>query len=429
MMAIILVGDQLVVNGTVAEYGNGLQLDGTTATVERVGKQTYTYPAPKQFTAADIEDLVNAKSSINPIYGMMTGKVVVSGDFVNLKLDDSTNFEGSIYYATPEIKEQLKDGEKVTVYGYLASKSSTKFGNIIVTKVQSANETRRHGPQRIVSVPMTNVSQVWYFDGNKWNKSSNIVALCASDYEAMGQQYGNLSSSASPEIYLPIFLKSKYPYAQANETKYIAYKYYDSSSKITLYRCDLYTYNGNEWVKFDGSQEETAQFVRMNGKWMYDPNVTITLPVGKGIEISTKYYQACVDWVYKNIDAKAPINSPSITSGKGYVTSYGNNEYYAGTSAFQGNVDLRPASARTQYPDGYNGMTDEEIVRTMKDRFTKEVLPAVLSELHPDATPIDGMDVIYTINFGVYTGANANYTVRYKVVGQAEFEFIDCDWD
>ena len=48
--------------------------------------------------------------------------------------------------------------------------------------------------------------------------------------------------------------------------------------------------------KTNGVTEESAQFVRTNGKWMYDPNVEITLPGGKGVEISTKYYQACVDW-------------------------------------------------------------------------------------------------------------------------------------
>ena len=59
---------------------------------------------------------------------------------------------------------------------------------------------------------------------------------------------------------------------------------------------------------------------------MYDPNVTITLPVGKGIEISTLYYQACTDWVFENIDK--PLGSTGIKSGMFYVTSYGNNEYY-----------------------------------------------------------------------------------------------------
>lgn len=159
---------------------------------------------------------------------------------------------------------------------------------------------------------------------------------------------------------------------------------------------------------------------------MYDPNVTIDLPSGKGVEISTKYYQACVDWVYENIDK--PLGSTSIKDGNYYVSSYGNNEYYCGTSAYQGNVDLRPAKARDQYPAGYEGMSDEEIQKLMMDRFTQEVLPGALSALHPDAEPVAGIDVIYTVNFAVYTGTTATYTVSYTVVGKGKFQLIECNW-
>ena len=57
--------------------------------------------------------------------------------------------------------------------------------------------------------------------------------------------------------------------------------------------------------------------------------------------MSTLYYQTCVDWVKAQIDDK---------TGATYVTSYGNNEYYSGTSAYQGNVDLRAASTARSMP-------------------------------------------------------------------------------
>ena len=110
------------------------------------------------------------------------------------------------------------------------------------------------------------------------------------------------------------------------------------------------------------------------------------------------------------------------------MSSYGNNEYYSGTSAYQGNVDLRPAKARDQYPAGYEGKSDDEIQKLMMDRFTQEVLPGALSALHPDAEPVEGIDVIYTVNFAVYTGSTATYTVNYKVIGKGKFEFIECNW-
>lgn len=106
---------------------------------------------------------------------------------------------------------------------------------------------------------------------------------------------------------------------------------------------------------------------------MYDPNVTINLPAGKGQEMSTLYFQTCVNWVYENICR--PLGDTDIKSGKFYISSYGNNEYYSGTSAYQGNIDLRPSAARSQYPAGYEGMSDDQIIELEKTRFMKEVMP------------------------------------------------------
>jgi hypothetical protein len=58
-----------------------------------------------------------------------------------------------------------------------------------------------------------------------------------------------------------------------------------------------------------------------------------------------------------------------------------------------------------------------------------EVMPGALATLHPDAKPIDGIDVIYTINFYAYTGSTVAYTARFRVVGVGQFEPIDCTWD
>ena len=139
------------------------------------------------------------------------------------------------------------------------------------------------------------------------------------------------------------------------------------------------------------------------------------------------YFQTCTDWVYENIDV--PLGSTSITSGLGYVTSFGNNEYYSGTSAYQGNVDLRADKAAAQYPDGYAGMTDAEIQALMKQRFETEVMPAALAIIHPDAMPMDGVQVTYTITFGPYDGANATETIRDEGTAPGTFTFLDCTWN
>ena len=56
------------------------------------------------------------------------------------------------------------------------------------------------------------------------------------------------------------------------------------------------------------------------------------------------------------------------------------------------------------------------------------VMGKVLTQLHADAKPVEGIDVTYTINLGVYEGFNLSsctHQLIYKVVGPAEFEFVE----
>lgn len=411
------IGDQVIINSTVDIYNNGYQT-AKGADAEVSGSREVTYPAPKVMTAAEIDELAKTTSPIWPIYAKFTGKVV-AGNYINIILD-GTNVQVSPYGVSAATKALFKDGETVTFEGYVvAIASKGKYLNTIITKVGAGSSaaTTTAVNSRAATVASENQNALYTFNGSKWVEATGAVVLSHTDYQAMGQRYDNLSGE-SPAQFLPAFLKQKYPYAAAEDSYFVVYYYYDGSATST--RCDQYTFNGTEWTLNNGIVTETAQFVKNNGKWMYDPNVTITLPAGKGIEISTLYFQTCVDWVKANIDQP---------TGATYVTSYGNNEYYSGTSAYQGNVDLRAASARAQYAAGYEGMTDDQIVAKMKERFEKETMPAALSVLHPDADVIAGMEVLYTINFSAYNGATTTpYTIVYKVVGKGKFEFVKCDW-
>ena len=343
-------------------------------------------------------------------------------NFYNFTIDGAETAIGSLYQATDEQKALFENDKTYTVTGYFTSISGGKYVNFVPTAAVEAKATKsRRALRAATAVTSNSVSAVYAFDGNNWKANTSINLLQAADYTAMGMKYFNLEK---PDEYLPTYLKVNFPYAKAGDTKLVAYKYY-ASSKTSLV-CDQYTFNGSLWQKTNGVTEESAQFVRTNGKWMYDPNVEITLPGGKGVEISTKYYQACVDWVYEHIDK--PLGSTGLKDGNFYISKYGNNEYYCGTSAYQGNVDLRPAKAKEQYPAGYEGMTDEQIETLMMDRFCKEVLPGALATLHADAAPVAGLEVVYTINFAVYNNATTNHTVRYKVTAPGTFEFIDCTW-
>lgn len=426
----VAIGQQIEINGTIGAYNKGLQITGSTATVNLIGEQAVTYPEPKVMTGAEMDQAITRTNDAPAQYVRISGKAVVTERNINIVVDGADKAQGSVYQGTAAQKALFADGENYTVDGYFIAIAGGRYFNMVVTAVNgkavAASHRRAPAKAAAAEVPVETVNAVYAWDesANRWTVPANFTVLDPADYTAMGQQYQNLTQ---PGLYLPTYLKNKYPYAQAEDVKNVMYLYYDSKEKTTFYLCDQYIFDGSAWVINDGTVTETNQFVRTGGKWMYDPCVTITLPAGRNQELSMIYFQACVDWVFENICK--PLGDTDIKSGKFYISSYGNNEYYSGTSAYQGNVDLRPSAARAQYPAEYDSMTDDQIVALEKERFMTQVMPGALSKLHSDAKPIDGIDVIYTINFSVYDGATTAYTARFKVVGPGKFEPIDCTWD
>ncbi|MDE6007284.1 MAG: hypothetical protein K2G67_07005 [Muribaculaceae bacterium] len=415
------VGDQVVATGTTTSYKNCLQLPYSD-NLQKVGSQSYTYPAPTDFTP---EMLLAAGANTNPVlavYGTMTGRVDISGNYYNVYFGNREDVRGSIYNATDAIKAQLTNGGSYTLEGYFTQTSMSgdiTNCNFVVTAVKAASRSSRHKATRSVTVPSVNLNAVYTFNGSKWVAAdASVVAVNPSDYAAMGLTYGNFSGN-QPAEYIPRFLTQKFPYAQADTEKYVVYKYYANSE--TTFACSQFTFNGSEWedsMTREGVHTVTNQFVKNDGVWRLDPSITLNLPAGKNQPLSTWFFQACVDWVKDN-----------VPDGAAYITSYGNNDYYTGASAYQGNIDLRPGSARAQNGDAYDGMSDEEIVALMKSRFENEVCPGVLSVLYPDLGPVGDFEPTVTINFYIYTGSTTPAHVIYKAVAKGKFELVEADWE
>ena len=416
------VGTQLHLEGEATSFKGNLQI-AQGAMIDKVGTQEYTFPAATVYDGAALDAALTRPADQLAIYASISGKVVVSGNNINIEVAGAETAKGSIYYATDAQREKLTDGTYVEVTGWFISISGSRYCNFVVDHLNFLTNAPAKAGSRGLAAPVSTVEKnaVYRYDGSRWVVPENFVILNPADYTAMGLN-GSLSQ---PDAYLPTFLKLKYPYAKADDVKYVLY--YNSG-----YACAEYNFNGSEWIRFNGVETETSQFVRAGGKWMFDPNVTINLPYGKGQTASAPFYQACVDWVYEN--KCVPLGDTSIKSGKFWVTSYGNNDYYCGTSSYQNNVDLRAASARAQNSAGWEGYTDEEIVATMEERCDREVFPAVLSQFYPDAKPIDGLQVVYTINFYAYALTPAgNYrtlpcVAKYEVTGVGQFTYLESQW-
>ena len=345
---------------------------------------------------------------------------------INIVPAGSAKAQGSVYGFTPEVTAMLKDGSEQTITGYFIAIAGSKYCNMVVTEIdgKSVNSAAARMMSRAgLDVFAETHSTVYHYSANRWSVADNFSVLSPDDYTAMGRPTGDLTAA---EPYLSQYVNSKYPYGNEGDIRYVIWNHYAGGE--TSFACAAFKRGTSAWEPYDFTITETNQFVRTGGKWMYDPNVTINLPAGKGQEMSTLYFQTCVDWVYENICR--PLGDTDIKSGKFYISSYGNNEYYSGTSAYQGNIDLRPSAARSQYPAGYEGMSDDQIIELEKTRFMKEVMPGALSILHSDAKPIEGLSVLYTINFSAYYESKETiaYTAVFEVSGPGQFAPVSCTW-
>lgn len=356
----------------------------------------------------------------------MLVKVVGTSTWTPVAIPQYTNNNSWTFGASGDIDLNAFQGKNIQFafrYVSLEGQSGTwEIKNLVIKGMPAAdNAPARASALQGLVINKVAAAYAYSEETGEWS-AADYVVLQPDTYSQMGQSHANL---ATAEPYLSTYLALTFPYAPAETVKNVLWFHYAGGS--TSYDCTQYVSNGTAWTANNFVTEETAQFVRNAGHWLYNPNVTLVLPAGKNQELSTLYFQACVDWVYENICV--PLGDTSIKSGKFYVTSYGNNEYYSGTSAYQGNVDLRADKAREQYPAGYEGMTDDQIVTLMKERFMNEVMPGALARLHPDAAPIPGIDLLYTITFGVYTGTSTTYTAVFKVTAPATFEPVSCTWD
>lgn len=420
----VAIGNQITLNGTVGSYNKGFQIAITGDNYVIDGTSEYNYPAPTHYTGAMLDDAITRTDNELAKFISITGKASVSGNYYNFDVEGATTAKGSGYMVPNNIREQIADGEEYTITGYFITVSSGKYANIVITGVTSAKN-----PAKVVSrAPAAEVvtvvkNAIYVYDGSKWTVPAKTVVLQNSDYTAMGQGYGNLSGTLPVEL-LPTYLKNAYPYAAAEDAVIVAYKYYGGGA--TSYRATQFVFNGSEWSINRGVT--TSQFSKDGGFWFFNPSVEITLPYSRNTDPSYAYYMQCLYWVFDNIGK--PLGGTSITDSP-FIDYRGNAEFYSGTSAFYGNVDVRATTAKNNAPEGYtgyDGLSDDEITALVKKRFCLETMRYALEVMHADAVPVDGLEVTYTIHFTAYTGAAEEETIVYSVTGPGQFKYKSCTW-
>ena len=305
---------------------------------------------------------------------------------------------------------------------YITDKTEQKIANVLKDNISNADK----GAIVVASYKTQNSSRLalYSFNGSAWSQPTDAYILNLDDYNSMGIRYANFNSTLIAQNNLPIFLSIKFPYAQPGDIKVAAFHIYDSATKTTSLSAIEYTYDGTAWTPTTNTASVTDQFVKVGSAWAYIPNVTIDLAYDGKPQSTVDFLQAICDWTWENIDeAQLGID----TKGQGYVSSYGNSEFYTGASAYYCEMDWRPAKFREQYPAGYDDCADDAAVLLRAQEHLIEALPHVLASLYPDANVIEASDVIYTINFYAYNndGQLIPWTIDFKVVGRAAFEYVE----
>ncbi|MDE6768226.1 MAG: choice-of-anchor J domain-containing protein [Muribaculaceae bacterium] len=349
------------------------------------------------------------------------------GDWVNLTVPTLPETMGWTFVASGDIDLSAYNGKTVQIR-FCYKSTAAKAGTWEVNNVKLADGgATRTGSTRaaLAAVPTVGKNAIYTFDGKAWTVPGSMVVLQPADYTAMGQSYGNLSGTL-PEQLLPAYLANALPYAAEEAAEIVVYKYYNGSA--TSYKASQLTKLDGKWVMNNGATVE--KFSRMDNVWKFNPSVELVLPYARNTDPTYSYFMAVKDWVFTNVTKKLyPNAEPANGSQPGppFIDYRNNAEFYSGASAYYGNVDVRASTAKNNAPEGYtgyDGLSDEEISELILKRFTTETFPGALSIVNPDAEPVAGMEVTYTITFTAYTtDGTKEYTVEYVVTGKGQFEF------
>ncbi len=413
------VGDIVTVEGTTSSYGEVCQF-GSTATIEVVGSETVTHPTPIEMSAADLDAYT---TDVSVKYVKYTGTLSISGSYTNITVEGTATASPSISYAVDGLYDTALDGQLVDVYGYLNGVTSSKYVQTLATAIVASGTSVSAPAKASSTVSTTTLNAVYLFNGSKWAVAENTVMLNTSDYTAMGSTYGNLSGT-QPETYIPIYLNNcgDYIYAQDGDYVDVVYKYYDGSA--TNIKASRFYREGSDWVMEDNIEAVVGPFECMDSNWAYNPSLTISIDPSDD-DMCDLFYGKMVEIVKSEY-------------GSEYLDSYGTSEFYSGASTYYGNINWRYgyvlgywAAAGTDVTPYYIHNNGSDALVAMYDKLQenlKEIFIKTLQALYPDAAPASGLEVLYTIQFGLYYGptiSGVNHEMVFEVVDTCEFEFVE----
>ncbi|WP_455591499.1 choice-of-anchor J domain-containing protein [Bacteroides sp.] len=273
-------------------------------------------------------------------------------------------------------------------------------------------------PKAVTTTPQFKLFE--YNSSKEWkefanSKTNKVLCPLYTDYTEMGKpgEAMYFSSTVQPENYIPTYLNSWTQYPQNGDARVVIYRYYNADKKLEAQAKQyVYSAGAGRWEYDTQIVEKTRQYAFDGSVWLFDPSTTVTLKADKADKTTSAFYQVITDWVKAN-------------KGAEYVTSFGNNDYYYGGSAYNNNFDFRPSAWRAQNVTAYGEKSDDDLKKLMQERLPEAFVPG-LEATYPNAEPVEGVNVIYTVNFSIYDGsATTPWTIKYEVKEKGKFTYVD----
>ncbi|MDE5895373.1 MAG: hypothetical protein K2H00_05005 [Muribaculum intestinale] len=458
------VGQQLNVTGKGGAYNGGLQIGspvyGEVEGVQAMNLQPEVLDGAKWDALYTVyADNKTAKTGALAKYVKITAKVVKDGNYWNM-LIDGASAGATLYQATTNMTSVLVDGAQSTFEAWAISATySSSLGinliNIVPVYIDGkavadiadgavAAKSVMMASRSVSNVAYETVNAVYSFNGSKWTVPSDVYVLTSSDYKQMGT---TSLTTAQVKEFFPKLLAKEFPYAADGDVKYVVYG--------NNHKCEQLIYNGESWSI--NTMSSTVQFVRTTSKkWIYDPTIYLYFSTDYRTDMpSLAFYQACVRWVWDNINVAQlgidnslwdswPVNEANDPAEKAGVAHIGycwgsgkaTQEGYSGASAYYCNYDSRPYTLssylKDDYQTYYGGLSDDEVIETVQKRFAEVVAPAAMGICYPDAkVGTGGVDQEYEVTLIQYNKGTASgsheVVFRFKVVAPGKFQLVECE--
>ena len=256
----LLVGDEIEIEGSTTTYSNTIQFNG--GTYSKVGTKTVSYPEPE---VLDVNGF-NALAEMLPVikYIQVEGKLVISGNYINLEVEGAT-FKGSVIVPRIALSDYANKMVVVTGYFLYISGSSTKYISILTTDVK---ETENVTPE----LPLSTISEVFAGTvGNTYKAQGVVVAKTTSNALIKDETGYIVLNFGSGYDYAKLTLGSlievegvSYAYGKTIEFNRPTYKVISETTEVLYQEPRLL--ETNEDILALNTEEVTAEYVKFTAK-------------------------------------------------------------------------------------------------------------------------------------------------------------------